>query len=99
MKFNENYFQPIKGVEYWSANKKVKVRLFGEAFAYDEKILEVFNDPVYFVEAQIMHWHGFEGERHNVHTKRFKYLMPALEKYYKNVWMLDDIKSCQRAKI
>lgn len=54
---------------------------------------------MYFVEAQILHCHGFEGERHNVHTKRYKYLMRALAKYYKDVIILEEIRSCQKSKL
>jgi hypothetical protein len=59
--------------------------LFHSEFNFSSELFRAYNDPLYFVEAQILHCHGFDQERHNVHTKRYKFMMPALKKYYKDV--------------
>ncbi|CAI2368530.1 unnamed protein product [Moneuplotes crassus] len=99
IKTNSQFLQPIKGVDYWSASKEVKTRLFGSEEVFELKLKHIVEDNEYLHEAQIGHCHGFEDERHNVHTKRYKYLIPALEKYYLDVCLVEELKGKQQAKI
>jgi len=55
MEFNKDFFVKTKGADYWTASLKVKLRLWGSAFRFNYKLTGAFNDPQYFVEAQILH--------------------------------------------
>lgn len=36
---------------------------------------EIKSDPSYIEKRYVEHCHGFEDERHNVHTKRYKFMV------------------------
>lgn len=80
-------------------NKEVKNRIFGTVDEFERKLKIVAEDDDFLHNAQIEHYHGFEGERHNVHTKRYKFLIPALERYYQDVCIVEELKARQSAKI
>ena len=88
-------------MKYWSATKNVKDRIYGNESecSFDTRLNEAMINSEYFVKRQIEHCHGFIGEGHNTHTKRYKFIIPALFEYYKDILLIEHIKSCQSAKI
>ncbi|CAI2368064.1 unnamed protein product [Moneuplotes crassus] len=99
LKSNSEFLQPLSNVDYFVATTAFKTRIFGSQVNYNSRLAQVLSDSEYLVSAQAHHCYGFSTERHNMHTKRWKYLTVALEEYYKDICMVEQLKGPYKAKL
>mmetsp|Transcript_29523 Transcript_29523/g.33828 ORF Transcript_29523/g.33828 Transcript_29523/m.33828 type:complete len:131 (+) Transcript_29523:394-786(+) len=99
---SHEFLERSKGFSYFRLMESSKIRLFGgddPKTSFDSKLLEIRDDAEYFEKRQIAHLHGFADERHNIHTKRYRFLVEALFSYYKDAVTIEHIKACASSKL